>query len=148
VIHDHQIADHRNETIGQKKPEGSVRSGPPISDHAKYMELKMKSGTDFDRAYVQRLEPRVMQFLLRYNFREKRREGFLLLKWQTLQSQRTLLPALPVTVVVIIHIDGLCKNSALCMAVASRPGLLPGVEPARRQICVTSLMHSCCSHCH
>jgi putative membrane protein len=28
-------------------------SGTPISDHAKYEELKMKSGTDFDRAYVE-----------------------------------------------------------------------------------------------
>jgi len=28
-------------------------SGEPILDHAKYEELKMKSGTDFDRAYVE-----------------------------------------------------------------------------------------------
>jgi putative membrane protein len=28
-------------------------SGTPIMDHAKYQELKMKSGTDFDRAYVE-----------------------------------------------------------------------------------------------
>jgi putative membrane protein len=28
-------------------------SGPPLMDHAKYEELKMKSGTDFDRAYVE-----------------------------------------------------------------------------------------------
>ena len=28
-------------------------SGTPIMDHAKYEELKMKSGTDFDRAYVE-----------------------------------------------------------------------------------------------
>jgi putative membrane protein len=28
-------------------------SGEPILDHAKYQELKLKSGTDFDRAYVE-----------------------------------------------------------------------------------------------
>jgi putative membrane protein len=28
-------------------------SGTPLMDHAKYEELKMKSGTDFDRAYVE-----------------------------------------------------------------------------------------------
>ena len=28
-------------------------SGTPVIDHAKYEELKMKSGTDFDRAYVE-----------------------------------------------------------------------------------------------
>ena len=28
-------------------------SGTPMMDHAKYDELKMKSGTDFDRAYVE-----------------------------------------------------------------------------------------------
>ena len=28
-------------------------SGTPIMDHAKYQELKLKSGTDFDRAYVE-----------------------------------------------------------------------------------------------
>jgi putative membrane protein len=28
-------------------------SGTPIMDHAKYEELKLKSGTDFDRAYVE-----------------------------------------------------------------------------------------------
>ncbi len=28
-------------------------SGTPVMDHAKYQELKMKSGTDFDRAYVE-----------------------------------------------------------------------------------------------
>ena len=33
---------------GVKEP-----TGPTIGDHAKYMELKMKSGTDFDRAYVE-----------------------------------------------------------------------------------------------
>jgi putative membrane protein len=28
-------------------------SGAPLMDHAKYEELKLKSGTDFDRAYVE-----------------------------------------------------------------------------------------------
>jgi putative membrane protein len=28
-------------------------SGAPVMDHAKYEELKMKSGSDFDRAYVE-----------------------------------------------------------------------------------------------
>jgi putative membrane protein len=28
-------------------------SGTPVMDHAKYQELKMKSGIDFDRAYVE-----------------------------------------------------------------------------------------------
>ena len=28
-------------------------SGTPVMDHAEYEELKMKSGTDFDRAYVE-----------------------------------------------------------------------------------------------
>jgi putative membrane protein len=28
-------------------------SGEPVMDHAKYEELKMKSGIDFDRAYVE-----------------------------------------------------------------------------------------------
>jgi putative membrane protein len=36
-----------------KKMGVKVPSGAPLSDHAKYMELKMKSGTDFDRAYVE-----------------------------------------------------------------------------------------------
>jgi putative membrane protein len=34
--------------LGLKEP-----TGAPVADHAKYMELKMKSGTDFDRAYVE-----------------------------------------------------------------------------------------------
>jgi putative membrane protein len=37
-----------NKQMGVKEP-----SGPPLMDHAKYQELKMKSGTDFDRAYVE-----------------------------------------------------------------------------------------------
>jgi len=32
---------------------GAKPSGTPILDHAKYEELKLKSGTDFDRAYVE-----------------------------------------------------------------------------------------------
>jgi putative membrane protein len=34
--------------LGVKEP-----SGPPLTDHVKYQELKMKSGTGFDRAYVE-----------------------------------------------------------------------------------------------
>jgi putative membrane protein len=52
MIKDHQmlITDMKplEEKFGVKAP-----SGPPLADHAKYMELKMKSGTDFDRAYVE-----------------------------------------------------------------------------------------------
>ena len=52
MIHDHLML------ISEMKPLAremgvTVPSGPPLSDHAKYMELKMKSGTDFDRAYVE-----------------------------------------------------------------------------------------------
>ena len=52
MIHDHEML------ISEMKPLAKelgvkVPSGPPLSDHAKYMELKMKSGTDFDRAYVE-----------------------------------------------------------------------------------------------
>ena len=51
------IKDHE-EMITSMKPVArelgvKVPTGPPIGDHAKYMELKMKSGTDFDRAYVE-----------------------------------------------------------------------------------------------
>jgi putative membrane protein len=52
MIHDH------DQLIAEMKPLAMkmgvhVPSGPPVSDHAKYLELKMKSGTDFDRAYVE-----------------------------------------------------------------------------------------------
>ena len=52
MIHDHEML------IAEMKPLAKqlgvkVPSGPPLSDHAKYVELKMKSGTDFDRAYVE-----------------------------------------------------------------------------------------------
>jgi putative membrane protein len=52
MIHDHEML------ISEMKPLAKglgvkVPSGPPLSDHAKYMELKTKSGTDFDRAYVE-----------------------------------------------------------------------------------------------
>ena len=52
MIKDHEalIADMKPVA---RKLDVKVPSGPPISDHAKYMELKMKSGTDFDRAYVE-----------------------------------------------------------------------------------------------
>jgi putative membrane protein len=51
MIHDHEML------INDLKPftvKYDVRpSGTPMMDHAKYEELKMKSGTDFDRAYVE-----------------------------------------------------------------------------------------------
>ena len=51
------IKDHE-ELITNMKPVAKelgvkVPAGAPVADHAKYMELKMKSGTDFDRAYVE-----------------------------------------------------------------------------------------------
>ena len=52
MIHDHEmlITDMKPvaKELGVKVP-----TSAPLSDHAKYMELKMKSGTDFDRAYVE-----------------------------------------------------------------------------------------------
>jgi putative membrane protein len=52
MIHDHEML------IAEMKPVAKelgvkVPTGTPLSDHAKYEELKMKSGTDFDRAYVE-----------------------------------------------------------------------------------------------
>jgi putative membrane protein len=51
MIHDHEML------LAQMKPfvvKYDVKvSGTPIMDHATYEELKMKSGTDFDRAYVE-----------------------------------------------------------------------------------------------
>jgi len=50
------ITDHEK-LIADMKPFAAkyhvTPSGTPIMDHAKYQELKMKSGTDFDRAYVE-----------------------------------------------------------------------------------------------
>jgi putative membrane protein len=50
------ITDHEK-LISDMKPFAAKYdvkpSGTPIMDHAKYQELKMKSGTDFDRAYVE-----------------------------------------------------------------------------------------------
>jgi putative membrane protein len=52
MIKDHEMLIENMKPVarqlGVKLP-----SGPPLTDHAKYMELKMKSGTDFDRAYVE-----------------------------------------------------------------------------------------------
>ena len=52
MIKDHQkmIDDMKPlaRQLGVKPP-----TGPPVSAHATYLELKMKSGTDFDRAYVE-----------------------------------------------------------------------------------------------
>jgi putative membrane protein len=50
------ITDHEK-LIADMKPfavKYNVKpSGAPMTDHVKYQELKMKSGTDFDRAYVE-----------------------------------------------------------------------------------------------
>lgn len=51
MIHDHEMLINNMKPFAAKynvKP-----SGTPMMDHAKYQELKMKSGTDFDRAYVE-----------------------------------------------------------------------------------------------
>ena len=51
MIHDHEMLINSMKPFAMKydvKP-----SGTPMMDHAKYDELKMKSGTDFDRAYVE-----------------------------------------------------------------------------------------------
>jgi putative membrane protein len=52
MIKDHEMLQSEMKPLarklGVKEP-----TGPPLGDHAKYMELKMKSGTDFDRAYVE-----------------------------------------------------------------------------------------------
>ncbi len=50
------IKDHEKLITDMKPFEAKYHvypSGTPIMDHAKYQELKMKSGTDFDRAYVE-----------------------------------------------------------------------------------------------
>lgn len=52
MIHDHEMLITEMKPLAHKLGV-SVPSGPPIADHAKYLELKMKSGTDFDRAYVE-----------------------------------------------------------------------------------------------
>jgi putative membrane protein len=52
MIHDHEMLITEMKPLA-KEMGVKVPSGPPLSDHAKYMELKMKSGTDFDRAYVE-----------------------------------------------------------------------------------------------
>ncbi len=52
MIHDHEMLITELKPVA-KRMGVKVPSGPPLSDHAKYLELKMKSGTDFDRAYVE-----------------------------------------------------------------------------------------------
>jgi putative membrane protein len=52
MIHDHEML------IQQMKPVAmhlhvKIPSGPAMGDRAKYEELKLKSGIDFDRAYVE-----------------------------------------------------------------------------------------------
>ena len=51
MIHDHEMLIEKMKPFAVKydvKP-----SGTPVMDHAKYEELKLKSGTSFDRAYVE-----------------------------------------------------------------------------------------------
>ena len=52
MVHDHEMLITEMKPLARKMGV-KVPSGPPIADHAKYTELKMKSGTDFDRAYVE-----------------------------------------------------------------------------------------------
>jgi putative membrane protein len=51
------IKDHEMLITSMKpfvaKLNAKTPSGPPLMDHVKYEELKLKSGTDFDRAYVE-----------------------------------------------------------------------------------------------
>jgi putative membrane protein len=51
MVHDHEMLIEQMKPFALKydvKP-----SGTPLMDHAKYEELKMKSGISFDRAYVE-----------------------------------------------------------------------------------------------
>jgi putative membrane protein len=52
MIKDHEMLNESMKPfakqLGVKEP-----SGPPLTDHVKYEELKMKSGIAFDRAYVE-----------------------------------------------------------------------------------------------
>jgi putative membrane protein len=52
MIRDHEMLITEMKPLARKMGV-SVPTSAPISDHAKYMELKLKSGTDFDRAYVE-----------------------------------------------------------------------------------------------
>jgi putative membrane protein len=52
MIKDHEMLITSMKPLARKL-DVKEPSGPPLTDHAKYMELKMKSGTDFDRAYVE-----------------------------------------------------------------------------------------------
>jgi putative membrane protein len=51
MIHDHEMLITSMKPFAVKY--GVKPSGTPLMDHAKYEELKLKSGTDFDRAYVE-----------------------------------------------------------------------------------------------
>ena len=52
MIHDHEMLINNMKPVARELGV-KVPSGTPLSDHAKYLELKTKSGTDFDRAYVE-----------------------------------------------------------------------------------------------
>lgn len=51
MIHDHGLLIQSMRPFAVKY--GVKASGAPMMDHMKFDELKMKSGTDFDRAYVE-----------------------------------------------------------------------------------------------
>ncbi len=52
MIKDHEMLVNSMKPFAAKL-NAKVPSGPPLMDHVKYEELKLKSGTDFDRAYVE-----------------------------------------------------------------------------------------------
>jgi putative membrane protein len=51
MIHDHEMLIEKMKPFAVKYDVKA--SGTPVMDHAKYEELKMKSGISFDRAYVE-----------------------------------------------------------------------------------------------
>ncbi len=52
MIHDHEMLITSMKPFAAKL-DAKVPSGPPMMDHVKYEELKLKSGQSFDRAYVE-----------------------------------------------------------------------------------------------
>ena len=52
MIKDHEMLITNMKPFA-KKLNVSTPSGPAVADHVKYQELKLKSGSDFDRAYVE-----------------------------------------------------------------------------------------------
>ena len=52
MIHDHEMLIASMKPFAARMDE-KLPSGPPLLDRAKYEELKLQSGTSFDRAYVE-----------------------------------------------------------------------------------------------